>query len=172
MCYVGLYLSSTHMGFVVRFRLKLEYVYVWMGRIWTVRPGSSWPPSNPLRCFTGPILRRLPWIGTRGPFVSRPWRNLSGILYWLSQLSLALCNRQRNSAGLMNSFTRRCRMMGTAFCVQIIGLLGEWKTNKCINHSMYWYSLISYMFRHFKMPSSGSQTWSCWYRCPLSWEAE
>jgi hypothetical protein len=41
---------------------------------------------------------------------------------------------------------------------------GEWKTNKCINHSMYWYSIFSYMFRHFKMPSSGSQTWSCWGR--------
>jgi hypothetical protein len=33
----------------------------------------------------------------------------------------------------MNSFPRRCRMMDTAFCLQIIGLFGEWKTNKRIN---------------------------------------
>jgi hypothetical protein len=33
-------------------------------------------------------------------------------------------------------------------------------------------TLLCYMFRHFKMPSSGSQTWSCWDRCPMSWEAK
>jgi hypothetical protein len=28
--------------------------------------------------------------------------------------------------------------------------VGEWKTNKCINHSVYWQSIFSYMFRHFR----------------------
>jgi hypothetical protein len=46
------------------------------------------------------------------------------------------------------------------------------KTNKCMNHSVYWYSIFSYMFRHSKMPSSVSQVWSCWERCPMLWEAK
>jgi hypothetical protein len=31
----------------------------------------------------------------------------------------------------------------------------ELKTNKCINHSMYWYSIFSYMFWHFKSHHQG-----------------
>jgi hypothetical protein len=46
------------------------------------------------------------------------------------------------------------------------------KNNKCINPSMYWYSTLSYMFRHFKMPPSGNPSWSCWDRCPMLYMSE
>jgi hypothetical protein len=44
---------------------------------------------------------------------------------------------------------------GSAFVV-VRKLVNEKPTD--INHSLYWYSVFSYMFWHFKMPSSGSQT--------------
>jgi hypothetical protein len=39
----------------------------------------------------------------------------------------------------------------------------EQKTKRCITHSMYWCLIYCYMFRHFKMLSSGSPIWTYWY---------
>jgi len=50
----SLYLSSTHLGFV-----RVFVCYEWEEHE-LYESGSSWPHSNPLRCFTDLILRRLP----------------------------------------------------------------------------------------------------------------
>jgi hypothetical protein len=42
----------------------------------------------------------------------------------------------------------------------VVSRYTDWATR--LTHSKYWCSIYLYMFRHFRMPSSGSQIWTCW----------
>jgi hypothetical protein len=65
-----------------------------------------------------------------------------------------------------NQHTRKFYVQYFAFWTMYFIKVKE-ETNKFSNPSIYWYSTLSYIFRHFKMQSSGSQSWSCWDRCPM-----